>query len=68
MSSQRRGGLGRGLGALLPSTEPSVSQEAAKMVSILAVQSNPHHPVPIFEQMNFRSSPIRFVNMELSSH
>ncbi|NMB93915.1 MAG: ParB/RepB/Spo0J family partition protein [Flexilinea flocculi] len=44
MNAQRRAGLGRGLGALLPSSEPSVSQEAANMVPVSAIASNPHQP------------------------
>jgi ParB family chromosome partitioning protein len=63
MSSQRRGGLGRGLGALLPSTESSVSQEAAKMVSILAVQSNPHQP-----RSDFRADELQELSDSIREH
>lgn len=44
MSTIRRAGLGRGLGALLPPNEPSASQEAAQMVSISSIASNPRQP------------------------
>lgn len=63
MSSQRRGGLGRGLGALLPSTEPSVSQEASKMVSISSVQSNPHQP-----RSDFRADELQELSDSIREH
>lgn len=42
-AAQRKSGLGRGLGALLP-TEPSAAQEAAKMVPVTSVVPNPQQP------------------------
>lgn len=43
MAVQRKSGLGRGLGALLP-TEPAESQSAAKQVSISDITPNPCQP------------------------
>ena len=49
MAMQRRGGLGRGLGALLP-TDPSESQEAAKLVPVSDIIPNPRQPRMDFEE------------------
>lgn len=43
MAAARKVGLGRGLGALLP-TDPAASQEAAKFVPITSVIPNPRQP------------------------
>ncbi len=50
MASQRKGGLGRGLGALLPETEPSVVKEAAQMAAIISIKANPHQPRTDFSE------------------
>ena len=47
MSSTRRGGLGRGLGALIPSPEPS---PGLRKVSIDAIVPNPRQPRSVFDE------------------
>ncbi len=50
MSNERRSGLGRGLGALIPgdSTKPP-TESALKDVSINAIQANPRQPRSVFD-------------------
>lgn len=51
MTTQRRAGLGKGLGALLPpTTESSVDKESIKMVSISEISPNPRQPRTEFRQ------------------
>jgi len=44
MCAQRKGGLGRGLGALLPVSDNEISDESVRMVDVSVIQSNPHQP------------------------
>ena len=44
MCAQRKGGLGRGLGALLPVSDKEISDESVRMVDVSVIQSNPHQP------------------------
>lgn len=42
--TRKRGGLGKGLGALIPTAAPAQSQHGAVMVSVEAIVPNPHQP------------------------
>ena len=51
MSSERRGGLGRGLGALIPAGEDTAAKTGPVMkeVAINAIQANPRQPRTVFD-------------------
>lgn len=45
----KRRGLGRGLGALIPTAETAVSSEDIRLIPVTAVRPNPHQPRTTFD-------------------
>ncbi|MGI8608983.1 MAG: ParB/RepB/Spo0J family partition protein [Candidatus Dormibacteria bacterium] len=55
MSNQRRGGLGRGLGAILPGGDLNASPQQTSMLPVTAIEANPDQPRQTFRDAEMES-------------